>query len=303
MMVWRRAGLIIFSLMFVFLLPACQTLCDQCFATPPSSAQPDLPIVGEDVSTDALPNPQTTCLQEGGEFQFHEIQTALMTHLLYFRVYLPPCYAENSQTRYPVLYLLHGQGFNDDQWDRLGADDALASLLASGEISPFIIVMPRESNYMNDPLDSKFGPAIAQELIPWIDAHYRTCAERSCRAIGGISRGSAWAMRTGLLYWQTFGIIGAHSFPPFRGDFNAVPIWLREMGTQNYPQVWIDIGTLDPDLDAARVFMNRLEEYAVPLEWHVLPGGHTEAYWAGNMQTYLRWYAQAFQQIVSISTP
>ena len=74
------------------------------------------------------------CSETRGRFEFQEIQTTLMTHPLSFRVYLPPCYDFDESTRYPVLYFLHGQSFNDDQWDRLGADEALDELIAEGEV-------------------------------------------------------------------------------------------------------------------------------------------------------------------------
>ncbi|HEY60078.1 MAG TPA: esterase family protein [Anaerolineae bacterium] len=247
------------------------------------------PAADEPSRSDSTTN-MGECTEQQGHFEFNEIQTELMTHPLSFRIYLHACYSPEGDIRYPVLYLLHGQGFNDDQWDRLGADVTLDDLVAAGEVLPFIIVMPKESNYMNSHLDSKFGPALAQELVPWVDTHYNTCAERECRAIGGISRGAAWAMRVGLIYWEVFGAIGAHSFPPFRGDFNSVPSWLREMPDNEYPHVWIDIGDMDVDLDAAHHFEMRLIEYSVPHEWHIYSGAHNEYYWAAHVEDYLRWY-------------
>jgi enterochelin esterase-like enzyme len=224
-------------------------------------------------------------------FEFHEIQTIRMTHPLQFRVYLPACYGIEKNQLFPVLYLLHGQSFNDDQWDRLGMDEALDSMIAAGDVQPMIIVMPKESNYMNNQWDSKYGPALAEELVPWVDAHYQTCTERACRAIGGLSRGAGWAMRTGLIYWQTFGTIGAHSFAPFRGDFNAVPLWIKDIPPDKLPHIWIDVGDRDFIADAARVWKDRLDDYDVPNEWIVLPGSHTEKYWSGNVGIYLKWYA------------
>ena len=47
-----------------------------------------------------------------------------------------------------------------------------------------------------------------KNLVPYVDTHYNTCAERDCRAIGGLSRGAQWALRIGLAEWQTFGAIG-----------------------------------------------------------------------------------------------
>ncbi len=238
--------------------------------------------------------PTSYCTETRSRFEFHEIQTELMTHPLSLRVYLPPCYDFDNQVRYPVLYYLHGQSFNDDQWDRLEADETLDALIAAGEVEPFIIVMPKESNYMIDQWTSKYGPALAEELVPWIDAQYRTIADRDHRAIGGLSRGAAWAMRIGLIYWETFGTIGGHSLAPFRGDFNESPFWFWEIPEDQKPRIWIDAGTMDFMHDPARVFADRLEEYEMPYEWHVFDGAHVESYWSANVETYLKWYAESW---------
>ena len=144
---------------------------------------------------------------------------------------------------------------------------------------------------MIDQWTSKYGPALAGELVPWVDAHYRTKAERPYRAIGGLSRGAAWAMRIGLIYWDEFGAIGGHSLAPFRGDFNEAPFWFKEIPADQKPRIWIDVGTMDFIADAAKVFAGRLEDYDMPFEWHVFDGAHVESYWAANVEDYLRWYA------------
>jgi poly(3-hydroxybutyrate) depolymerase len=64
-----------------------------------------------------------------------------------FRIYLPPCYDEKPDERYPVLYLLHGQTYTDDQWLRLGAVHVLDELILSGEAQPFIIVFPDDRHW------------------------------------------------------------------------------------------------------------------------------------------------------------
>jgi len=248
--------------------------------------------------TQELPTPTATpagCTETQGHFEYQEIQTTLMTHPLSFRVYLPVCYDAQGEYEYPVLYFLHGQSFNDDQWDRLGADEALDRLVLAGEVVPFIIVMPKESDYMSNQWDSKYGPAIAEELTVWVDEHYHTCAERQCRAIGGLSRGAAWAMRTGLIYWETFSTIGTHSLAPFRGDFNEAPSWFKKIPEDQLPRIWIDIGVLDVNLDAANTFEVRLTKYRMPHEWHVFLGTHNEDYWQSHVEEYLRWYAEAWK--------
>ncbi len=102
--------------------------------------------------------PAPVCAETRGRFEFQEIQTTLMTHPLSFRVYLPPCYDFDAEARYPVLYLLHGQSFKDDQWDRWDGE-ALDEL--SHVSAPFIIVMPKESNNIR-PMDLS-RPGVAED--------------------------------------------------------------------------------------------------------------------------------------------
>ena len=280
-------------IVFLVLIAGCQSA---AIVLDTPSPQPSETVTSAPTETPAPTlTPTPYCTETRGYFEFQEIQTELMTHPLYFRVYLPPCYDFDSQTHYPVLYFLHGQSFNDDQWDRLGADETLDALIAEGEVQPFIIVMPKESNYMIDQWTSKYGPALAEELVPWVDEHYRTIADREHRAIGGLSRGAAWAMRTGLIYWEIFGAIGGHSLAPFRGDFNESPFWFWEIPEDQKPRIWIDVGTMDFIADAAKVFAGRLEDYDMPFEWHVFDGAHVESYWSANVETYLKWYAQGWE--------
>lgn len=278
----------------LILAPACGS---RPISQPTQSPAPHQLVVSP---TSPAPAPSSTpeaCQEAHGRFEFHEAQTSLMTHPLSFRVYLPPCYGYDPQRRYPALYLLHGQSFTDDQWERLGADEVLDHLVTSQALAPFILVLPKESNYMIDQWTSKFGPAIGEELVPWVDNHYRTCRQRACRAIGGISRGAGWAMRIGLIYWDVFGSIGGHSLAPFRGDFNQAPFWFADIPEDQKPRIWIDAGDRDFMHDPARVFADRLEDYEMPYEWHVFPGAHDERYWAEHMEDYLLWYAQGWPDL------
>jgi enterochelin esterase-like enzyme len=201
----------------LFVLSACTTSAAESVPLP--TVSPAVQVT----ATVTMPTPTamaSACEETSGYFEFFEMPSEIMNYPMEGRVYLPPCYDGDADKRYPVLYFLHGQSFKDDQWDRLGADEALDVMVASGEIAPFIIVMPKETNYMNSQWDSKYGISLAEELVPFIDEKYQTIPEREARAIGGLSRGAAWAMRTGMIYWETFSAIGCHSFAPFRGDYN-----------------------------------------------------------------------------------
>lgn len=243
----------------------------------------------------ASPAPTQACLDREGRIERNRLDSALLSQPLEFRLYLPPCYDEQNERRYPVLYLLHGGTFyNDDQWDRLGADEAADRLMARGELPPFLIVMPYDRLWTR-PIEDPFGEALIQELIPWIDDKYRTLTDREHRAIGGLSRGAGWAIHLGLSHRELFGIIGAHSLAVFdqdaAGDINR---WLAELPRDALPRFYLDIGAQDQPLilKSAIWFEKRLTEEGIPHEWHLYTGKHEETYWAAHVEEYLRWYAE-----------
>ncbi|MCJ7624191.1 MAG: esterase family protein [Anaerolineaceae bacterium] len=237
------------------------------------------------------------CNQYYGTLEYREFYTELLSFPFGIRVYLPPCYDALPAKHYPVLILLHTKSYNDDQWDRLGADEIADKLISTGEAPPFIIVMPRESNDVEDDKVSTYGSALIEALIPWIDEEYRTCTIRECRAIGGISRGGAWAMRMGLMNWELFGSIGAHSLAPFPGDFYESPYWFKKIPEGEWPRIYLDMGTIDDLMYIAGLFEDRLTNYGVPHEWIINTGTHNEDYWGAHVEDYLRWYTFPWKEL------
>jgi enterochelin esterase-like enzyme len=216
-------------------------------------------------------------------------------------VYFPPCFLKDEEIRYPVLYMIHGQTFNDDQWERLGIGPAADALINAKEAPPFLIVMPLERNTYSDIYLSGFSRDVTDGLVSWIDKIYPTCAERACRAIGGLSRGGAWAMRLGFTRWELFSAIGMHSTPPFSGDPGQFPIWLREIPPDQLPRVWMDAGDRDAWFQYSSAFEAQLTQYHVAHEWHVIPKGmHEESYWAEHVAEYLAWYTSPWKDLPQI---
>ena len=236
-----------------------------------------------------------TCLEQGGRIESGNLRSQQLSLPMEYRVYLPPCYDQQTGRRYPVLYLIHGQNYTEDQWDRLGADETADRLIAKGEIPPFLIVMPRDRNW-SEPAEDLFGRVVIDELIPWVDRNYRTLAEREFRAIGGLSRGAGWAVHLGLSHWEIFGALGAHSLPVFWSDTPKVRGWLIEIPRENLPRIYLDIGDQDrePIMASAVWFEKLLTHLGIPHEWRLFPGYHEEAYWQAHLPKYLRWYSSGW---------
>lgn len=231
------------------------------------------------------------CWGEAGIFENGSLSSDLLPLPLDFTVHLPPCYEELSDRHYPVLYLIHGQNYNHDQWERLGVPQTARDLVTADQIAPFILVLPRDRSW-SQPDEDMFGRVLSEALVPWIDEHYRTLPDRRYRAIGGLSRGAGWAVHLGLSRWDLFGRIGAHSLPVFWTDTYHIRDWLDAIPPESLPEIFLDIGEKDRPqiLSSAQWFENLLAERNIPHEWYLYPGYHEEAYWQSHVEQYLRWY-------------
>ena len=253
------------------------------------------PIPTSTVTSTPAPPTQTptvtplTCLVQPGTLeQGSVLETKPPQEYL---IYLPPCYYDKPEERYPVLYLLHGQTYTDDQWIRLGAVQVMDRMILNGEASPFIIVFP-DDRYWNVQAGPGFGQRLVDNLVPYIDQNYRTIADREHRAIGGMSRGAGWALRLGLERWQLFGTLGLHSLAAFGDDRPFLVDWLRAIPPKSWPNIFLDVGESDTELGFNTLFEANLTKLGVPHEWHLYPGAHDEDYWKAHVEEYLRWYAE-----------
>ena len=237
------------------------------------------------------------CDELAGSLREESLDSTLLKENLDFKVYLPPCYDLDQKQRFSVLYMLHGQTSLNDQWVRLGLLSAMDDLLEQGLIDPFIIVMPSETRSNVDAYDSEFGQVLVDELIPFMDQHFRTCNERQCRAIGGLSRGGNWAIHLAFERPDLFTAVGAHSAPLFYGEITTVRYAVSEEESSSaLPVFYVDVGNKDEDFVDVRQFVAALQEYHnVEYEFNSFLGYHDEAYWSAHVQDYLLWYDRQLQ--------
>ncbi len=255
-------------------------------ATPPPHTSP-VPLATSPIR---LPSPPAKCNEQTGAVEKHSITSDYLSTPLRFTVYLPPCYPLDEATRYPVLYLFHGLFYDETQWERLGLSGTADRLIAAGEIPPFLIVLPYDPSG-KEPDQYRFAEAIGNDLVPYMDAHYHTCARAACRAAGGLSRGGGWALHLGLTRPELFSAIGAHSPAPFWADWPHLDDWLTAIPADHLPRLWLDIGASDPLRASAEQLEILLDETDTPHEWYLFQGEHDEAYWRDHLELYLRWYA------------
>lgn len=130
--------------------------------------------------------------QQGTLKESLDLKSQILGKTVKYNVYFPADY-DSSSRRYPVLYLLHGYTDNETAWVQFGEAQRIADRMAnSDEVSPMLIVMPDAgvSWYINS-FDgkTKYEDFFVQELIPAIDANYRTRAEKAYRGVAGLSMG------------------------------------------------------------------------------------------------------------------
>jgi S-formylglutathione hydrolase FrmB/3D (Asp-Asp-Asp) domain-containing protein len=157
--------------------------------------------------------------------KYYRFQTAAIGWNPGVNVLLPDDYQTSGRT-YPVLYMFHGGAEDFRQFDFLGIRDLTAG-------KPIIVVMPDggHAGWYSNPVTSFVGPRnwetfhIAQ-LLPWIEANFRTYAEYNGRAVGGFSMGGFGALKYAAKYYGHFASVSAHSGPAsLRRDFGLVVHW------------------------------------------------------------------------------
>ncbi len=139
-------------------------------------------------------------------------------------IYTPPGYDKNTKKRYPVLYLQHGGGENDTGWSAQGhANLIMDNLIAEGKAKPFIIVMDNGTWTMSGPRTNERGTwppkgwadgfmnTLLKDIIPMIDASYRTLANQKNRAMAGLSMGGMQTRVITLANPEVFSQVGMFS--------------------------------------------------------------------------------------------
>src|SRR5678815_390660 len=188
-----------------------------------------------------------------------------------FAILLPQSY-ETSKTRYPVVYLFHGGGQDHTAFM---ARTAFPPMARKHE---FIVVMPaadRNYSVLGPEAQGRYHDYVANELVDYVDSHYRTIASKASRAIAGLSMGGRIASMTALTHADRFSAVGAFS-PALRPDAEQA---VRDAPAAA-PFFYISCGMQDSLLPINREFVGWLQERDLPHDYREAPGmGHTWALW------------------------
>ena len=298
----RRLSVVILLFLMLLTITGCQSTLSPASATATLTATNPPPTITPSPSPTLTATPTITptpteipCQEKTGTIVEVDVPTDWLNRPVNTRVYLPPCYDDATPNGYPVLYMFHGQAATNDQWIRLGLTNAADELITKGEIQPLIIVMPFEVTWTPNPNESYFDEAFLEDVLPYVESEYAVCQERTCRAVGGLSRGGNWAVYFGFARPDLFATIGAHSTPLFYGEEFRISQSVATTGSlEKLPFVIMDMGNRDADRDKVQLFKTFLESNNIAFDYHEFEGRHEESYWGAHVQDYLRWYDARF---------
>jgi len=206
-------------------------------------------------------------------------------------VYLPPGY-ESGTSSYPVFYLLHGAGDCDDSWTSVGrANFIVDNLIAAGQAKPMIIVMPAghvtdhfEMNAMRTAATADpFGADLMNDIIPYVEHHYRVTADPQHRAIAGLSMGGMQTLNAVVTHPGFFSYVGVFSSGWFGGTLEQVE--KTDLAALQSPEkkavklFWFSTGKLDIALPNTGPSIELLKKYGYKPEFHESEGFHEWNNW------------------------
>lgn len=306
----------------VFVLTACEpflyapTPVTILITVPPTATLSPTPTVTPSITPTTAPTatpfvPTATpfpCDEESGMFidvDDNASEIARGENLRY-RVYLPPCY-QSTQKRFPIVYLLHGLSFREEQWEDLGINTALDQGIRAGALPPMILVMPylgELGQFNTFPPDASYEGFVLEELLPEVERSFCVIGNSDHRAIGGISRGGFLAYSIAMRNPDLFGIVGGHSayFPINSGDippaFNPIELALNEGFLQEIDlRMWLDNGAGDSASSSQQLFSARLTQRNVEHTYVVHPTGeHNNDYWSAHISEYLTFYGREWEK-------
>lgn len=212
------------------------------------------------------------------------------------QVYTPPGYSADE--KYPVLYLLHGIGGDETEWQRFVNVDALTdNLIRDKKAAPMIVVMPNGRAQKDDravgnvfaaaPAFAVFERDLLDDVIPAIDARYSTRPDREHRALAGLSMGGGQTLNFGLKHLDTFAWIGAFSpAPNTKPPAELVPDPAKTGKDLKF--LMLTCGNKDGLINISQGVHAYLKQHEVPHVWHVDGHGHDPIHWGHALHEFAR---------------
>lgn len=239
-------------------------------------------------------------------------------------IYLPPGYTANPSKRYPVLYLLHGGGGDEEQWISMGrANIIMDNVIATGKAAPMIVVMPNGNagqsvgqGYGNGPTPSfqqahppargpapardpnvprtvprpqpytgSFPESLVNDIIPFVEKNYRVYSDKNHRAIAGLSMGGMHTVIATNNNPNLFAYVGVFSAGGQVGD-PTFESQLLEIKKDGVKVYWTGAGDIDMARAGTVALESDLKSKDFPTSYKEIPGRHYWFLWRDFLSDY-----------------
>ncbi|MBR6370273.1 MAG: esterase [Bacteroidaceae bacterium] len=213
-------------------------------------------------------------------------------------VYTPYGYEKNPKKKYPVLYLLHGAGGDEEAWTSMGRTaQILDNLIEKGLAEPMIVVMPNgnpnqqaaqtlglptsDLNFRDPSLQNAYVKSLCEEIVPFIEKEFRVNAKPESRAIAGLSMGGGHTITASILYPSMFDYIC-----PLSAAGSATPEQITTLKKAGVKLYFLACGTTDFLWDGAVTLDKTLTDCGLDHIFYKSDGGHVWANWRLYLNTF-----------------
>lgn len=248
----------------------------------------------DDKQTYADPAESIVAQREGiphGKLEMVEYESKTVGTTRKMNVYTPPGYSKDK--KYPVLYLLHGIGGDETEWQRFVTPDRLLdNLINDGKAVPMMVVMPNGRAQKNDraganpfesaPAFAVFERDLLDGVIPAIESRCSVQADREHRALAGLSMGGGQSLNFGLAHLDTFAWIGGFSSAPnTKAPEELIPDPAK--AREQLKLLWLSCGNKDGLIRVSQGVQRHLKKNDIPHIWNVDAHGHDATHWRNNL--------------------
>lgn len=227
-------------------------------------------------------------------------------------VYLPPAYLEDPSRKFPTVYLFHGINGGAAEWQTRDIAGRIDRMMRRKGVAQSVVVMPdAESLWYVDSSDSPWRSMFVEEMVPFVDAAYRTIPDRSQRGVSGVSMGGHGAFTISWAHPEIFSSIATHmgalSFPPLAGT-------PEEIAASSHEAPNVQVNDKTPEFLAQfRYYFDACEEddfgfddadcamdgsltaKGIDHQWEVYPEGiHNDACWVPHLVDSFRFHTESF---------
>jgi len=244
----------------------------------------------------AFPEPSVDIVEKRpdiprGKLEMIEYKSKTVGTTRTMNVYTPPGYSADK--KYPVLYLLHGIGGDETEWNRFAKPNILLdNLIADKKAVPMLIVMPNGRAQKNDraegnvfaaaPAFATFERDLLDDVIPAIESRYSIDTNRCARALAGLSMGGGQSLNFGLQHLDTFAWVGGFSSAPnTKAPAQLVADPARTK--RELSLLWLSCGNKDGLIGVSQGLHAHLKKHDVPHIWHVDGHGHDATHWRNSL--------------------